>query len=303
MKFTYEEIIREYDMGDVTSSNIMKKIKEYIRYETYHGLQHSLVKHYGNEPYRVSSVSFDREMNADGDVQQARIRIHRQWLDVIQNVLIDEVELAYYDNSYFFTEADELDRDALRDAFLYYDETVKMGRAIDKIVDIFVHELVHIGQYRRQGRRLVNVGDIEYRSYLTKDRKEFIRAINSKANEYDMKIYHGSPQEIDAFAHNMAIEMINLAIGGYEVEEFVDRGHIKYLEGMLFSIKEFVKEREFRYAETYKNRYKDFNDPKKRDYYKVYKRFMKKVYQEVDRYMDYIRVKIGELSKKEDWWD
>lgn len=299
MKFVYSEIVREYKYGVITDANIMKKIKEYVRFETYHGIQQSLLKHYGKEPFSVSSLSFDREMNADGDVQHTRIRIHRQWLDVIQNQLLDEIELASYDNP-FFDQNGEFDENSLKDAFLYYQENTKMDKAIDKIVDIFVHELVHVGQFRNQSKRLAYTGSIEYRSYLTKNKKEFNKAINQKATEYDMKIYHGSPQEIDAFAHNMAIELVNIATGGLEIEDFEHTKHLEYLEGMLFSVEEMLKYREYVFADTYKNRYKDFNDPKNKLFYKVYKRFMKKVYMEIQQYMSSIKNKIQQVKNNND---
>jgi hypothetical protein len=123
--------------------------------------------------------------------------------------------------------------------------------SLEEMVQVFVHELVHVVQHLKQSHR----DETEYRSYLEKDTKKFQAAMSKKSSEDD-PLYYSSPQEIAAFSHDIVSNIL------------------KSMQGKNVSrtdIQDAVRDRVGSY---FPNR----TDPKVR---KVYNRYLKLVYQEL----------------------
>jgi len=71
-----------------------------------------------------------------------------------------------------------------------------------EINEVFIHEMVHMIQHVEQWA--VNRRDTEYRSYTEKDPRRFNLAVKNLSSPQDFNIYHSSPQEISAQAHDIA---------------------------------------------------------------------------------------------------
>lgn len=302
MKHAYKILLEEIEEGKITSFRpLWRRLDDLIIDEFSYTVVHLLMAKYHKSPYGVSHLMFDPQMHADGECEKSRIKIKHKWLDNLQKIMLELFQVGYGDNP-AFREDGSIDKDALWNACTYYKGSHYIDKAIAPITNYFIHELVHVQQHNTQTELVNRKGTTEYRSYLTKNRKEFLRAVIYKATKYDMQIYHASPQEIDAFAHNMAIELIHDATIGIDIEDMNDSRYIENLEGMLFSIQEVMKHREFKYSGTYTDRYQEFNDPKNKLHYKVYKRFMKKVYLEVQRYIEKLKVQITKFKNRPDDW-
>ncbi len=123
--------------------------------------------------------------------------------------------------------------------------------SLEEMVQVFVHELVHVVQHLKQSHR----DKTEYRSYLEKDTEKFQTAMAKKSSEDD-HLYYSSPQEIAAFAHDIVSNIL------------------RSMQGKNISrqdIQDAVKDRVGSY---FPNR----QDPKIK---KVYNRYLKLVYQEL----------------------
>lgn len=154
-------------------------------------------------------------------------------------------------------------------------------RNVENLVSVVIHELVHVVQHNQQYKK--GKTSTEYRSYLSKNNKDFYSSINkihnSEHNDKDYRLYRGSPQEIAAFAHEAALKFIR-----YIDLEYIDVEYIKDLK------KDLPRELEY-YIERM------FNDPKNADEYKVFKRFNKLMYQEVVRYIEHIEKKKAQVAQ------
>lgn len=119
--------------------------------------------------------------------------------------------------------------EAFMDDDFVLDVTYSLGTKDLDVASVFMHELVHVKQSAMQGFRY----DAEYRSYLSnqkvkrKSRKTDPSKPKGEFEQFDlddfssvekkkryMKLYLASPQEIAAFAHNLADSVIN--------EEFIE---------------------------------------------------------------------------------
>lgn len=123
--------------------------------------------------------------------------------------------------------------------------------SLEDMVQVFVHELVHVVQHLKQSHR----DTTEYRSYLTNDKKRFNDAIASSSDE-DAHLYYASPQEIPAFAHDIVSNIL------------------KSMQGKNVSRSDIQDAVRDRVGAMFPNR----NDPKVK---KVYNRYLKLVYQEL----------------------
>lgn len=123
--------------------------------------------------------------------------------------------------------------------------------SLEDMVQVFVHELVHVVQHLKQSHR----DSTEYRSYLTRDKKRFDAAIASSSDE-DAHLYYASPQEIPAFAHDIVSNIL------------------KSMRGKNVSRSDIQDAVQDRVGAMFPNR----NDPKVK---KVYNKYLKLVYQEL----------------------
>jgi len=124
--------------------------------------------------------------------------------------------------------------------------------ALEEMVQVFVHELVHVIQNLKQSHRGDNT---EYRSYLTKDQDRFNAAVASSTDE-DSHLYYSSPQEIAAFAHDIVSNILK-SMQGKKVSRADIQDAVRDRVGAHFP---------------------DKTDPKVK---KVYNRYLKLVYQEL----------------------
>jgi hypothetical protein len=133
-------------------------------------------------------------------------------------------------------------------------------------------------QHRRQERKKFT--DYEYRSYLDKHKGEFRNIVSGPHNrdEKYFNLYLASPQEIAAFAHEAALQLIK----DYSLDEIQSADDVHRIDAR--DIVDYVDS-------VTGNRYKNPKTPKEQS---VRNRYMKLVYQEVHRY---IESKLSRLKK------
>jgi len=147
--------------------------------------------------------------------------------------------------------------------------------AIHGLVSVFLHELVHVLQDQTQLKK--GKTDTEYRSYLDKTKGELaaIDPLNippeKKERYYDL--YYASPQEISAFANEMAMAAIRkLNLKNAKSEKDIVPITAEQIAGF---VRQWIKDR--------------YSDPKTPKEYQVFKRYAKLVYQEVQQYVNNVR--------------
>lgn len=153
----------------------------------------------------------DVKPNVNGYVNQLSIVINSDLLNSINSAIKQYI----YD---YFHNADIDQQLSIKDNFLkiiqkiiddpksFFKKYLKLRNVIIKLVETVTHELVHVFQNTEQLRKKRT--NIEYRSYLEKDPKKFQTAMKRKASIEDFRIYHASPQEINAFAHNITSQIL-----------------------------------------------------------------------------------------------
>jgi hypothetical protein len=144
--------------------------------------------------------------------------------------------------------------------------TDKTASVVDNIIDIFMHELVHIKQADAQLHR----DNIEYRSYLEKDKNKFYKSIGNmlsgNSTESDYRLHAGSPQEIAANAHTEALRILRLIISDSDGDVTYMRANCnEYIDGYMSS---------------------KFKDPTNQAEYAVFKRLNKLIYKEIIAYIN-----------------
>ena len=160
----------------------------------------------------------------------------------------------------------------------FVDDVIK--KPVTKLASTAVHELVHVLQHNRQFNK--GKSDTEYRSYLDKYKGEFVdrhakrlrnpdQSSNSDDDERYYNLYLASPQEIPAFAHQAALNIID-AFGFDEAEHKDDLaiGSVSHHD-IVYAVNNITNGR--------------FGQPKTPREAMVRKRYIKLVYQEVARYL------------------
>jgi hypothetical protein len=156
---------------------------------------------------------------------------------------------------------------------------------IDNIVNTVLHELVHVIQHHRQTGRL----STEYRSYLDNMKGELfslhdkskVTSLGGTEKTRYYNLYLASPQEMAAFSNEMAMYIIR----GYDLKNTQSVENIpKFSENdIINAVNSFIHNR--------------FRDPKNAKEYAVFKRYIKLVYQELDRYIDLLRKRLEQKKK------
>jgi hypothetical protein len=227
----------------------------------------------------ISKFRFGTMKNMGGYVQNSTMVINRAYLVSIVRTVMNRFSIYLYDNyeagdrtkgmSFLFRMLKSNDREIV--GILTHD----LNQAIDKIVSIVVHEAVHLVQHKQQAHR--PLGKTEYRSYLDKTKGEFyghaMKAKQSKNKERYYDLYYASPQEIAAFAHQMALDVIK-ANELHKVERLQDIPHIEG-EDIIGYINNRLNNR--------------FAEPRNPQETQVRRRYIKLVYQEVHRYIEHLR--------------
>lgn len=156
---------------------------------------------------------------------------------------------------------------------LYYE----IEGTVSNLVSTTLHELVHVIQYNQQD--IKGRDDIEYRSYLDKHKGEFRSIVDRTSSADDStedpwasdrfwNLYLSSPQEISAFAHQAALNIIK----SYELHHDATTFENITSDDIIDAVDTITSQR--------------FKNPKSRKELMVRKRYMKLVYLEVARYVD-----------------
>lgn len=150
-------------------------------------------------------------------------------------------------------------------------------RTIDDIASIFLHELVHVRQHIPQFQK--GRDSTEYRSYLDKTKGEFYKTDPSPQDSPEVKkrywnLYVSSPQEIAARAHQAAILIIK-DTGLNTVQALHD---LPKKNSVLAQVTRYARDQ--------------FKEPENPQETQVLNRYIKLIYQEVDRYYDRIKQKL-----------
>lgn len=270
--------VREKAIKDVSLSGINKVMTpvlfEMMKQMVAHAIEDTIRK----DTHIPCSVEFQK-LKTGGHASGLDIVINS---DVIQSLAEDMLEKVYQ------VTIDSLDSEEnLVPTFFKICRTISeyisrrgldrdVERNVENLVSVAIHELVHVVQHNQQFKK--GRYSTEYRSYLSKNSKDFYSSINkihnSEHNDKDYRLYRGSPQEIAAFAHEAALK-------------FIKDIDIEYIE-------EYKKDLP-RELEHYIERM--FNDPKNAEEYKVFKRFNKLMYQEVVRYIEHIEKKKAQVAQ------
>jgi hypothetical protein len=150
------------------------------------------------------------------------------------------------------------------------------------MAEILVHEIVHLEQQARQPGFAPGARQKDYRSYLAKNMDQFIAAIHSASSREDADIYHASPQEIPAYAHQLVYRLISSALGHKKLAD-VPAEEIPYAAQELRDALKDIANGAMASDDSLK-RYLRFKDGDQRRL-QVYRRFMKAVYAEVQSYI------------------
>ena len=240
----------------------------------------------------VTSVKFIKTEHG-GYAQGTDLYISSRIIKNIANIVVDQIdEFAinasddYPDYVYtFFTMcsivADGVDRHS---NFLLNEIFEKIQQGVDAIINVVTHELVHTTQHGRQFEKGRGPFEIEYRSYLDKNKGEFYK-LHAKDDWYKnpraMELYYASPQEMPAFAHEIALYIIRAYdfpnMTSLEEIPTVDSKDIVYAMSRYPEIAKFAKS----------------EDPRVR---KVYQRYIKLVYTEVANYIEQLKQKLTKNS-------
>lgn len=226
----------------------------------------------------LSKFRFGTMKGMGGYAQGSNMVINRAYLPEIIRTVMNRFSIYLYDNyeagdrtkgmSFLFRMLKANDREILNVIMRDLD------RSIDKIVSIVVHEAVHIIQHKQQAHR--PLGKTEYRSYLDKKKGEFYsaaqKAVKSKNKDRYYDLYYASPQEIAAFAHQMALDIIK-ANELDKVERLQDIPRVE-AEDIVSYINNRISNR--------------FAQPRNPQEVKVRRRYIKLVYQEVHRYIEHL---------------
>lgn len=148
---------------------------------------------------------------------------------------------------------------------------------VQRLASISLHELVHVLQHNQQ--QVAGRADTEYRSYLDKYKGEFnglsaddeTNAVSSDTSERRWQLYLASPQEIAAFAHEIALQVIR----DYGFDQAMSAEELTAFDAT--SIADAVNAK-------LAGRFSKPSNPKE---VMVRKRYLKLVYQEIVRYIEH----------------
>ena len=239
------------------------------------------------------------DSNVGGAAYYDRIEINKKPVITIAKYIVDGIIDSLHDNAAIddgiitdvkyasrMISNTEIDMD-------YY----KIIDSINELISVFIHELVHIKQHSTQDM----MKPTEYRSYATKDKERFNKAISNihagNASEEDMRLYRASPQEIPAFAHNAALDILH-SIVDTNTDNITEINDIKYYIEVL---SDYI--RGGRFATSYISHHmpyysKTFNKPGTKEY-QVFKRFYKIVAQELMQYRDKLQQHLTTILQKQ----
>ena len=220
-----------------------------------------------------------------GEASNTTIRVNKDTVDKIAKAAVTKVMDMILDNYgegeltgglwYIIKEIGRGDRHYV--SYLLDDNKKRIG----EIASTLVHEVVHVLQHTSQNK--IGRHGHEYRSYLGK--KDEFAKLNTKRkrtpeeDERHYKLYMASPQEMAAFAHEIAVKIVN----DFDLRDPRDLEDFNRAASAISaeSIIDYVKEK----TESYVL-------PQNRKELPVYKRYIKLVYQELMRYIEKRRAQL-----------
>lgn len=236
----------------------------------------------------VQGISFE-DIPALGLTTGVSFKLRSKYVKDISGHIIDRLVQIVYDNyssgdraDGFYDICNQLAKNKRGENWHYM--LVGADLIIPQLISTIIHELIHVLQHHEQYIRKRGM-DTEYRSYLDKEKGEMQSVIKKYEQErkqgqvspktWDryMRLYYASPQEIAAFAHNAAQEVI--LNYGYEDAETVDELQLSGINAsdILDAIDTVTS--------------KWVKNPRTPKEAAVRKRYIKLVYQEVARYLNY----------------
>ena len=160
---------------------------------------------------RPRSFSFRSNMTANGSATGLSISLNERMITEISAVVSNFIKQEYKQNvntkdsgsiaDHFYKIVSNI---ANRPKIILEDPTLQ--QIIHKWANTMTHELVHVFQHAEQYKK--KRISTEYRSYAEKDPAKFQTAVRRLTTPDDYKIYRASPQEITAFAHNIASQIL-----------------------------------------------------------------------------------------------
>lgn len=160
----------------------------------------------------LAAVTF-KKLNNPGHAQGTVIVLNSTTIYDLGKRLTDQLFDISYNTSYDFFDAVFTTSIPKLKKQLYNDHVIT--KILTEIANTVVHELVHVVQHAKQKHRPTT----EYRSYLSRNKNEFHSLSRSvQASKFDpstrdyarwMHLYRASPQEITAFAHDIANRIIS----------------------------------------------------------------------------------------------
>jgi hypothetical protein len=225
-------------------------------------------------PYlNLKDITFEEMKGKGGFAIDSSIVIHDKYSKYISNKIFNNISSKIENSNKVGSDFEKLMDKSSKET----DQNKEIiAPAITAITSILIHELVHIQQDSTQTKKRKS-GEVEYRSYLDnpklkKDKEgEFLKLhkkrhddkLSKKEHDRWRKLYTASPQEIEAFSHQIAYDIIN------------KNPNLKSVDNIILSLKVRIKDLTKKYIP----------DPTTPDEIAVRNRYYKKIYQQL---VDYI---------------
>ena len=268
-------------VGDIISNTIGRNV--YVLFKKMKTVQ-------GSAGYNTINLNIDPDVAADNSA------------DMLMGLMLKGDAIDWVDEHYAIVDIDKFWEIIKQVTYSKFDVFGPMN----SMIDTKIHELVHVSQHLNQPKHGAKGKGTEYRSKLAKNRDEFVKAIRAindgTATERDYELYYSSLQEIPAHAHNAVLEILK----GYYFPDKLSGNDSKDVLDSVRNLKTDIKMLASGKMEYGSPMYKSdalayytkiFNKPNTPGLYAVYKRFVKLVYQELVRYIEYWEAKLPKPSK------
>jgi hypothetical protein len=274
-----DENASDFDVREYIENGLVRFLKETIPIRLKNNLREALggdiVTSIYVEPTKNSSA-FVSNRSITLDLKPVK-RIASNAMHTLMDILYDNYDTNERVNG-FYKATKEIGNG---DKFFWREIYYETNKLVQEYTSTILHELVHVIQHQAQHQQGRRHRDFEYRSYLDTHKGEFrdlVSAPHEKDDRY-FNLYLSSPQEIAAFAHEAALRLIrdygfneiDSAEGFYNVEASDIVSYVNQITGQRFK------------------------EPKTRQEQLVKQRYIKLVYQEVQRYIQY---RIASFKKK-----
>lgn len=228
----------------------------------------------------LNSIKFGKTgTGVGGYARDLDVVVTRDYLVKLVNIALENTFDAMYkdydDESlipgfYFICKAFASGDPEITTRVLEYAESIVIG----PIVSVIVHELVHVVQHKAQFEKGKDRTD--YRSYLEKKKGDFYKLTTTgspaqRSTPQYTDMYYASPQEVAAFSHEIAIKIIKSH--GYDTLKKGDEIPRIDPNKLILEINNRLGNR--------------FHVPRNDKEKLVYRRYIKLVYQEVQRYIEH----------------